>query len=149
MPAHHRWLAAIACLLVAGCTALHPRVDRATKRLDCDGSSACTVVVTVDCLRYVACDAWVDHAVVLALARDRPMDVRWRLEGDPGAEFAPNGIVADSAVFDCTADGRSAFACRDRHPDFGVFKYTINITVKNSAFGPRGVPSLDAWIVNN
>jgi hypothetical protein len=30
-----------------------------------------------------------------------------------------------------------------------VFKYRVNVTVPGSAFGPRGAPVLDPWIVNN
>jgi len=141
--------AALVLVLLAGCSALDPRVDHAAKRLDCDGSSPCTIVVTVDCLRYFACNAWADHQLVLVRTRNRPAEIRWRLEGEPGAEFATAGIVIDNSVFECAVEGRATIAFRDRHPEFGVFKYAINVTVKNSAFGPRGVPALDGWIVND
>ena len=140
---------ALAVLVLAGCSVLDPRVERNAKRLDCDGTAACTIVVTVDCLRYYACSAWADHQLVLVRERNRPAEIRWKLEGEPGAEFAATGIVIDNSVFECAVEGGATIACRDRHPEFGVFKYAINVTVKNSAVGPRGVPSLDGWIVND
>jgi hypothetical protein len=58
--------------------------------------------------------------------------------------------VLDSGEFQCSPKPeRKEFACSDKHTDFGVFKYRINVTVPESVFGPRGVPSLDPWIVNN
>lgn len=141
-------LGLVACLM-AGCTALHPRVERASKKLDCDGSQdKCTVVVTVDCLRYFECDIFVDHDLVLVAEPKKQVDIRWTLKGEPGAEFAANGIEIDSSVFNCKPQGKDSFTCRDLHPDFGVFKYSIHVTVKDSVFGPRGVPALDPWIVN-
>jgi len=142
-------LALIACLLLAGCSVLQPRVEKAAKRLDCDGSKDCTVVVTVTCVRFYGCDLAVDYDLVLVSGRDRRTDVRWVLRGEPAAEFASNGIVLDSSDFECRPEGKDKFACTDKHPGFGVFKYAVNVTVRDSAFGPRGVPSLDPWIVND
>jgi hypothetical protein len=69
--------------------------------------------------------------------------------GERQAEFAENGIVLDNSSFECRPEGKDTWLCRDKHPDFGVFKYGINLTVKDSPFGPRGVQSLDPWIVNH
>ena len=99
-------LAIAACALVAGCTTMHPRVERVAKKLDCDGSKECTVTVTVNCLHYLGCDVSVE------------------------------------------SEGKDKFVCKDAHPDFGIFKYSVNVTVKDSLFGPRGVQSLDPWVVN-
>ncbi len=138
------------CMLAAGCVTMHPPVDKGAAKLDCDGSKACVVTVTVNCLHYKLCDVSVDYDLVFVSSRNNKADIRWQLAGEPGAEFAPNGIVIDSAVFKCgsDADGRKGFVCRNAHPEFGIFKYSVNVTVKDSAFGPRGVRSLDPWVVN-
>jgi hypothetical protein len=149
MPTRTWWSALIACVLLAGCTALNPRVERAAKKLDCDGSKDCTVVVTVNCLRYFECDMSVDYDLILVLGRNKQVDIHWKLEGEKGAEFANNGIVIENSVFECKAEGKDKYSCKDKHPDFGVFKYAINVTVKDSLFGPRGVQSLDPWVVNH
>jgi hypothetical protein len=149
VPVLDRVVALVCCTLLAGCTALHPRVERTAKKLECDGSRPCTVSVTVDCLRYVECDMRVDHDIVVVAGRNRPVDIQWKLSGEQGAEFAANGIAIDSSVFDCKPAGRDAFSCTDKHTDPGVFRYSVHVTVKNTLFGPRGVPSLDSWIVND
>ncbi len=141
--------ALIACFLLAGCTVMNPRVERAAKRLDCDGSKECTVMVTVKCPRYFECDMSVDYDLILVRGRNREVDIHWKLEGDNGAEFASNAIVIENSVFDCTAEAKDRHSCKDKHPEFGVFKYVINVTVKDSMFGPRGVQSLDPWVVND
>ena len=64
------------------------------------------------------------------------------------AEFTADGISFRNSAFDCRPEGKQAFVCRDAHPAFGVFRYTVNVTVKQSPFGPRGVQSLDRWVVN-
>ena len=139
----------IVCLLLTGCAFMQPRVQKAAKKLDCDGSAECVVAVNVDCTRYFECDLSVDYDVIVVLGRNRPVDIRWTLTGEGRAEFATNGIAIDNSAFECRAEGNNRFACRDKHPDFGVFKYAINVTVKDSPFGPRGVQSLDPWIVNH
>jgi hypothetical protein len=128
---------------------MQPRVERVAKKLDCDGSKECAITVTVTCERFFGCDTSVDHDLILVLGRNRPVDIRWKLEGEKGAEFASNGIVVENSVFDCKPEGRDRFSCTDKHPDFGVYKYAINVTVKDGVFGPRGVQSLDPWIINN
>jgi hypothetical protein len=58
--------------------------------------------------------------------------------------------VLDHADFQCGPKPETReFTCSDRHADFGVLKYRINVTVPQSLFGPRGVPALEAWIVND
>ena len=115
---------------------------------DCDGSRECSVTVNVDCKRYFACDVWVDRDVIVILGENRAQDVRWSLVGEPNAEFTADGISFRNSAFDCRPEGKQAFVCRDAHPAFGVFRYTVNVTVKQSPFGPRGVQSLDRWVVN-
>src|SRR4029077_171319 len=56
--------ALVGCILVAGCATMHPSVQRSAKKLDCDGSSACAVTVTVECLHYFGCDISVDYDLV-------------------------------------------------------------------------------------
>jgi hypothetical protein len=142
--------AVIACVVVAGCATMHPAIHRSAKKLDCDGSKACVVTVTVDCLHYLGCDIWVDYDLVFVAGKNNKVDIRWQLAGEKGAQFAANGIALDSAVFQCAPDGegKDKFVCRNAHPDFGIFKYSVNVTVKDSLFGPRGVQSLDPWVVN-
>jgi len=140
----------IGCFLLGGCASLHPRVQHSGKKLDCDGSSACTVTVTVECLHYLGCDISVDYDLVLITGKNTKIDIRWQLAGEKGAAFAANGIALDSSVFQCApeGEGKDRFVCRNAHPDFGIFKYSVNVTVKDSLFGPRGVQSLDPWVVN-
>lgn len=140
----------VVCSLVAGCAAMHPRPPREAKQQRCEGGGACTVEVKVECERFYGCDVSVDYDLILVTDRGKPTDIVWRLAGDTGARFATNGVVIDSSEFECGPRGDAReFACTDKHSDFGVFKYRINVTVPQSLFGPRGVPSLDPWIVNN
>ena len=144
------WPALVACaLLVAGCAAMHPRTERSAKRLDCDGGKECAVAVDVACVHFYGCELSVDYDVVVVdNERGKNTEIVWRLGGEAGARFASNGIVLDDPEFECRARGEREFACTDRHADFGVFKYRVNVTVRESVFGPRGVPSLDPWVVN-
>ena len=140
----------VACLLLAGCAAMYPRVETTPRLLTCDGSAACVVQVAVSCSRFYGCRLSVDDEVVLVKGRGRPIDIVWRLVGDTPAQFPGNGIVLDSSDFQCGGRPETReFACTDRHPGFGIFKYRINVTVPESLFGPRGVPALDPWIVND
>jgi len=142
--------ALVTCTTLAGCAAMYPRVETAPRLLTCDGSSACVVPVTVRCSRFYGCRLLVDDEVVLVKGRGKPVDILWRLAGDTPAQFPDNGIVLDSGDFQCRARPEThEFACTDRHAGFGVFKYRINVTVPETPFGPRGVPSLDPWIVND
>jgi len=142
--------ALVGCILVAGCATMHPSVQRSARKLDCDGSNACTVTVVVDCLHYFGCDISVDYDLVFVSGKNNKIDIRWQLAGEKGAAFAANGIALDSSVFQCApeGEGKDKFVCKDAHPDFGIFKYSVNVTVKDSLFGPRGVQSLDPWVVN-
>ena len=141
------WLAACA---LAGCAGMYPRVESTPRLLACDGATPCVVPVTVSCARFYGCRLSVDDEVVLVKGRGKPVDIVWRLVGDTPSQFPSNGIVLDNDAFQCRARPETReFACTDRHADFGVFKYRINVTVAESPFGPRGVPSLDPWIVNN
>ena len=144
------WCSAlIVCLFLSGCAFLHPRIQKVAKKLDCDGTRECTIPVTIDCGRYFECDLSVEYDVVAVTGnRNQQVDIRWKLAGEKQAEFPGNGIAIDNAAFECKPEGKDAFVCRDRHPDFGVFKYAVNVTIKDSPFGPRGVQSLDPWIVN-
>ena len=142
------WGALLACLLATGCASMEPRVQRVGSMLDCDGSRECAVTVNVDCKRYFACDVWVDHDLVAIRGENRAQDVRWNLVGEPNAEFTSDGISFHNSAFACRLEGKQAFVCRDAHPGFGIFRYTVNVKVKESPFGPRGVQSLDRWVVN-
>lgn len=148
MPQSLRALVAVASIVLAGCAVMQPHVERVAKKLDCDGSRQCTVHVTVSCPRYFACELATDYDLVFVPGKGKAVDIRWTLDGEAGAAFAANGIVFGSSVFECKPEGRAAFACRDTHPDFGIYKYAINVTVNDSVFGPRGVQSLDPWVVN-
>ena len=142
------WL--LVCVTLAGCAAMYPRVERTPRLLTCDGSAACVVPVGVACSRFYGCRLSVDDEVVLVKGRGKSVDIVWRLAGDTPAQFAANGIVLDSTEFQCGARGETReFVCTDRHTDFGVFKYRINVSVPDSLFGPRGVPPLDPWVINN
>jgi hypothetical protein len=144
------WSAVVACSMLAGCASLHPEPPRQSRRLDCDGSKACTVTINVACERFYGCTLSADYDLVLVAGRGRNVDIEWVLAGEPGAEFASNGIVLDSSELACKAKpDKRQFGCSDKHSDFGVFKYRVNVTVPGSAFGPRGAPVLDPWIVNN
>lgn len=142
--------AALACVIFAGCAAMYPRVERSAKKLDCDGSKACVVTVNVSCLHFLGCDLSVDYDLVFVSGKNNKVDIRWQLAGEKRAAFAANGIAIDSSVFQCgpDAEGNNKFVCKNAHPDFGIFKYSVNVTVKDSLFGPRGVQSLDPWVVN-
>jgi hypothetical protein len=145
------WTIVVVCALLTGCAAMHPRTERAAQQQRCEGGGACTVVVKVDCERFYGCELSVDYDLVLVNGRGKGTDIVWRLSGETGARFTSNGIVVDSSEFErCAprADARE-YVCRDRHSDFGIFKYRVNVTVPKSLFGPRGVPSLDPWIVND
>ena len=143
-------LSVVACALLAGCAAMYPRVESTPRLLTCDGSAPCVVPVNVACSRFYGCTLSIDEEVVLVQGRGKSLDIVWRLAGDTPAQFPDNGIVLDSADFRCRPRPEThEFVCTDRHSDFGVFKYRVNVTVPESVFGPRGVPSLDPWVVNN
>lgn len=143
------WSAVLSCALLAGCAPMQPRDDKMSQKTDCDGSKACTVTVAVSCNWFQRCTASVDYDIVV-VAEKKTIDIDWQLAADPGFEFAANGIVLDNRDFDCKPQGKGKvkFKCTDTNSGFGVFKYTVNITAPGSAFGPRGVPSLDPWVVN-
>ena len=143
------WSSIVACALVAGCAAMHPRVPHEAKQKTCADDGECTIEVRVDCDRFYGCDLYVDYDLVVVENRGKRTEIVWRLEGDGEARFATNGIVVPSSDFECEPRGNGReFACGDKHPEFGIFKYRVNVNVPSSAFGPRGVPSLDPWIVN-
>ena len=142
-----QWSFVVACALLAGCAALYPRTETVSK---CDSGDACVIAVNVACTRFYGCELSVDYDLVLIKGRGKAANIVWHLTGDAGASFPSNGIVLDSGEFQCSAKPETKeFACADKHADFGVFKYRINVTVPDSAFGPRGAPSLDPWIVND
>lgn len=144
------WSSVVACALVVGCAAIYPRIETAAKQRDCESGDVCAVAVDVSCSRFHGCHLSVDYDLILVKGRGKAASVVWRLTGDNGASFPSNGIVIDSSEFQCNPKPETKeFACSDQHSDFGVFKYRINVTVPQSLFGPRGVPSLDPWIVNN
>jgi hypothetical protein len=143
------WSCVVTCMLIAGCAAMHPRTEREARQKTCDGSGECVVQVRVDCDRFYGCELSVDYDLLLVEGQGKRTDIVWRLAGDSGARFATNGIVVPSSDFECAARAETReFACSDKHPEFGIFKYRVNVTVPSSLFGPRGVPSLDPWIVN-
>ncbi|HXU66459.1 MAG TPA: hypothetical protein VN707_03790 [Casimicrobiaceae bacterium] len=143
------WSGVVACVLVAGCAAMHPRIEREARQKSCRGSGECIVQVRVDCDRFYGCELSVDYDLLVVEGAGKPTEIVWRLEGDVGARFAANGIAVPSSEFECAARPQTReFACSDKHPEFGIFKYRVNVTVPSSLFGPRGVPSLDPWIVN-
>ena len=148
----HKGLASgiVACALLAGCAAMHPQVPRESKQRTCEAGSACTIDVHVECDRFVGCALSVDYDLVLVKGPGSKTDIVWRLTGDTAARFADLGIALDSSEFECMPQPEAReFRCTDKHTVFGVFKYRVNVTLPKSVFGPRGVPSLDAWIVND
>ena len=145
------WVFSAACgLLAAGCAAMYPHAETTSKRLDCDAGGSCVVAVSVACTHFYGCRLSVDSDLILVKGRGKPTTITWTLSGDPGANFPADGIALDSGEFDCSRkpEGKE-ISCVDRHSGFGIFKYRVNVTVPNSAFGPRGVPSLDPWIIND
>lgn len=142
------WSCIIGCSLLTACAAMHPRTERIAKQQTCEGGGACVVEVSVDCERFYGCELSADYDLVLVTGRGKGTDIVWRLRGETGAHFARNGIVIDSSEFECAPRSDREFACTDKHSDFGVFKYRVNVTLPESPFGARGVPSLDPWIVN-
>ena len=144
------WSAVVTCALLAGCAAMHPPIERESKQKTCEGAGACVIEVKVDCDRFYGCNLSVDYDLVLVKGRGQRTEIVWRLTGDTAARFATNGIVIPSSDFECAPRQETReFACSDKHPEFGIFKYRVNVTVPASLFGPRGVPSLDPWIVND
>lgn len=146
-------LSVVTCALLAGCATMHPQMERTAKMQECESANACVIAVNVACERFRGCKVSVDYDLVLVKGRGTATNIIWRLTGDADARFPVNGIVVDSSEFDCgrapeTTQTRQ-FKCTDKHADFGVFKYRINVTVPEGPFGPRGAPSLDPWIVNN
>lgn len=143
------WSCVFACTLLAACAEMHPRPERQSKQATCESGSACVVNVNVACEHFYGCELSVDYDLVLVEGPGKSTEIIWRLTGGAGARFATNGIVLDSSEFECGARAEMReFACADKHSDFGIFKYRVNVTVPKSLFGPRGVPSLDPWIVN-
>jgi len=128
---------------------MFPRTERIAKQQTCESGSACVIDVDVTCTHFYGCELSVAADLVLVEGRGKPANLVWRLTGEAGTRFPSNGIVLDSSEFECSAHPESReFMCSDKHSDFGVFKYRINVTLPESPFGPRGVPSLDPWIVN-
>ena len=132
-------LAIVVSLALYGCANLPPsRGDHGSKKLSCDGVNKCDVDVTVNCPPlWLACTAEVSFDPVVILGKNR-LNVVWTL-ATPGYAFADNGIVIDDPDFDCKPDGKTRFVCMDKHTQFSVSKYTVNVT---------GVSPLDPWIVN-
>lgn len=144
------WSSVVACSLLVGCASLYPRTETAAKQRECAGDDVCAIAVDVACKHFYGCQLSVEYDLVLVKGRGKSTNIVWRLTGDAGASFPSNGIVLDSSEFQCGPKPETKeFACSDKHVDFGVFKYRINVNVPQSLFGPRGVPSLDPWIVNN
>jgi len=144
------WSSVVACALLAGCASIYPHTERAAKQRDCASGDTCAIAVNVACTRFYGCELSVDYDLVLIKGRGKSANIVWRLTGDSGASFPSNGIVLDHSEFQCSAGPETKeFTCADKHADFGVFKYRVNVTVPRSVFGPRGVPSLDPWIVND
>ncbi|MDQ2916777.1 MAG: hypothetical protein M3R40_06405 [Pseudomonadota bacterium] len=144
------WSSVVTCALLVGCAAMYPRIERASKQQDCASGNECIIAVNVACTRFHGCELSVDADLILVKERGKSTNIVWRLTGDTGASFPSNGVVVDSSEFECGAKPETKeFTCSDKHADFGVFKYRINVTVPESLFGARGVPSLDPWIVNN
>jgi len=73
--------------------------------------------------------------------------ITWLLPQGSDFTFADKTGVAveDPNAFDCQADGKLKFACTTKRPDFGVYKYAVNLESKTS----RKADPLDPWIVNN
>jgi hypothetical protein len=140
----------VACTLLAACAGMHPRVESESRQLACETGNACVINVSVTCEHFYGCDLSVDYDLVLVKGRGKSSEITWRLTGESGAQFAGNGIVVGSSEFKCAPRPETReFTCSDAHSDFGIFKYRVNVTVPKSLFGPRGVPSLDPWIVND
>jgi hypothetical protein len=144
------WSSVLACALLAGCAAMYPRTERGSKQQDCGSEKECVIAVNVACTRFYGCEVSVDSDLILVKGRGNRTSIVWRLAGDNAASFPSNGVVLDSSEFECGAKPETKeFTCSDKHSTFGVFKYRINVTVPESLFGPRGVPSLDPWIAND
>jgi hypothetical protein len=140
----------IACVLLAGCAAMYPRMEKPAKMQECDSGNACVIAVNVACTRFYGCKLSVDYDLILVKDRGHRTNIVWRLTGETAARFPTDGIVLGSSEFECAPKPESReFTCTDKHADFGVFKYRINVTVPDSPFGARGAPSLDPWVVNN
>lgn len=145
------WSTVVVCALLAGCAAMHPRVERKAMKQECESDKKCTVTVTVTCDTSIflpGCTMSVDYDLIVVNDRHKTTSIDWVLSSNVGAEFASNGIVLDNEQFRCPKREKKAFTCTDQPNDFGVFKYAINVTVPDGPFGPRGVPSLDPWVVN-
>jgi len=143
------WSCITACSLLAGCAAMHPQPARVLKHASCHAGSACPVDVNVTCDHFYGCSISVVPDLIVVEDRGQRTDIVWRLSGEPGARFASDGVTFNDSLFKCEprGDGRE-FVCGDTSPGFGVFEYRITVTVPHSPFGPRGVVSLDPWIVN-
>lgn len=144
------WVGAAVGSLLAGCSGMQPRIEHAAKQQECDEGKACVIGINVACTRFYGCELSVDYDLTLVKGRGKPLTIVWRLAGESGARFPSDGIVVESSEFRCAPKPETnEFMCEDKHSDFGVFKYRINVAVPQSLFGARGVSALDPWIVNN
>lgn len=145
------WILSAACgLLAAGCASIYPKPVTTSARLDCDAGGPCVVTVSVKCTHFYGCSLSVGSDLVFVKGRGKPTTITWTLSGDAGANFPTDGIGIDSSEFACAPKPEARqFTCVDKHSGFGVFKYRVNVTVPSSVFGPRGVPPLDPWIIND
>ena len=140
MSARTSCIAIAACFVLLGCASA-PGIRQQSK-ITCDGSAKCEVKVMVDC-SSAGCQVSVDHDLVVVIDK-KQLDIAWLLPNGSEYTFPENGVAfVDSKDFECKADGKLKFVCKDKHSKFGAWKYTINVT------GPRTVPPLDPWVIND
>jgi hypothetical protein len=133
-------------LALSGCnTAPIYGEKKPQQKLDCRSINACEVQVSVAC-----CGVSVNSYAVIISQKNGKDTIAWRLPKDSSFAFASNeqGVVFDDdgkRVFACKteADGHR-LSCRSSDPNFGVYKYTLNVV---GAFGITW--SLDPWVINN
>jgi hypothetical protein len=141
---------AVLCALLVGCQSAPMKAFAKGTKLDCDGTSNCTVAVAAICDSdpQKKCDITADPDLVILRSSKGVDKITWLLAQGSDYFFPPRtdptpGVEIDNAAFDCKEDGKWKYVCTSTTKDFGVFKYTINLR------GPRKVNPLDPWVVNN
>jgi len=131
------FLAIAMSLLVAACTTMQagggkfmgPHKEDAK---ECNGNGTCMVEVSVS-----GGDINVSPPFVVVNNKRHEINIFFKAIGGITIENIDFGV----SEFDCTAPtGSDPWKCRDKHTDFGVYKYTVKV---------KDVGVKDPWIVND
>jgi hypothetical protein len=139
----------LVCLALMGCVSAQQRPLTKATKATCDGSSQCTVAVSVTCPDdpQINCSISVTPDLVWLKYSANNNKITWLLPQGSSFMFPDDGIVLDdSTAFRCGSDGPRKFVCMSNRSDFGIYKYDVSVKASS---GTRKADPLDPFIVNN